>query len=97
MVLDDSRFLPAAARQIGEVSLDQYRACLAETTVDWTYLSPPASLTPGKRTGAFRMGRDELLLDEKQRSQISMEDLAVAMLDEIEHARLHRTRFTVAY
>lgn len=97
MVLDDARFLPAVAREIGEISLDQYQACLAETAVDWTYLSPPASLTPGKRTGAFRLGRDELLLDGEQHSQISIEDLAVAMLDEIEHPRFHRSRFTVAY
>jgi len=65
--------------------------------VDWTYLSPPALLEPGERTGAYRLGGDELLTDARGRSAISMADLAVALLDEAERPRHRRARFTVAY
>ncbi len=97
MVLDDSRYLPSAARHIGEVSLEQYCACRTEQTVDWAYLSPAASLFPGTRTGHYRLGKDELLLDAKGESRISMEDLAVVLLDEVDRPSHHRTGFTAAY
>lgn len=96
-VLEDENFLPVAARHIGQASSDQLNVCLLEKRVDWAYLSPPAQLAPGKRTGAYRMGREELLLDENGNSAISMEDLAVALLDEAETPRHHQSRFTVAY
>jgi putative NADH-flavin reductase len=70
--------------------------CLGEERVDWVYVSPPASLTPGERTGRYRLGRDELLTDERGESRISMEDFAVALVDEAESPRHSRTRFTVA-
>jgi putative NADH-flavin reductase len=97
MVIDDPKFLPPSARQIGQASFDQFEACRSETRVDWTYLSPPAELLPGVRTGEYRLGGDELLLDQQGRSRISMEDLAVALLDEVEQPRHHQTRFTAAY
>ncbi len=96
-VLDDARYLSPSFRHVGEVSRDQYRTCLAEKTVDWAYLSPPANLFPGTRTGNYRIGTDELLLDADGQSRISMEDLAVVILDEAECPRHHRTRFTAAY
>ncbi|MFJ4656152.1 NAD(P)-dependent oxidoreductase [Nocardia sp. NPDC088792] len=65
--------------------------------VAWTYVSPSALLEPGERTGVFRLGKDELLTDDEGNSSISMEDLAVALLDEAETPRHHRTRFTVGY
>lgn len=42
-------------------------------------------------------GADELLIDDSGRSVISMEDMAVALLDEIERPRHIRRRFTVGY
>jgi uncharacterized protein len=96
-VLDDPRFLPAAARPIALACVAQLAACRAETRADWTYLSPPANLGPGERTGAYRIGGDELLVDSAGNSAISMEDLAVALLDEVEQPRHHRARFTVAW
>ncbi|MFB7616045.1 NAD(P)-dependent oxidoreductase [Kitasatospora sp. NPDC056181] len=69
----------------------------ADTEVDWAYLSPAALLEPGERTGCYRLGRDELLVDADGVSAISMEDLAVALLDEAERPAHHRTRFTAAY
>ena len=51
----------------------------------------------GKRTGKYRVGKDDLLVDEKGDSFISVEDYAVAMIDEPENPKHHKERFTVAY
>ena len=96
-VLDDPRYLSPAYRHVGETSLAQFRACIDERRVDWAYLSPPATLFAGKRTGDYRLGTDELLLDADGNSRISMEDLAVVLLDEAEHPRHQRMRFTASY
>ena len=63
----------------------------------WTYLSPPARIAPGERTGVYRTGADELLVDANGESSISMEDYAVAVIDEAEEPRHVGRRFTVAY
>ena len=96
-VIEDSNFLPISARHVGKASADQLEACLAETRVDWAYLSPAAQFAPGERTGNYRLGTDELLLDTDGNSTISMEDLAVVLVDEAECPKHHRTRFTAAY
>ena len=96
-VIEDSNYLPVSARHIGKASADQFEVCLAETRVDWAYLSPAAQFAPGERTGNFRLGTDELLVDAEGISKISMEDAAVVLLDEAERPWHHRTRFTAAY
>jgi putative NADH-flavin reductase len=65
--------------------------------LDWTFLSPSAQLVPGARTGVFRLGGDTALRDADGRSWISLEDYAVALVDEIEQPRHSRRRFTVGY
>ncbi|MFJ9364187.1 NAD(P)-dependent oxidoreductase [Nocardia sp. NPDC101769] len=65
--------------------------------VNWAYVSPAALFEPGERTGVYRLGRDDLLTDDQGNSAISMEDMAIALLDEIEQPAHHRTRFTVGY
>jgi putative NADH-flavin reductase len=75
-------------------ALDFYRTV---TDVRWTYVSPPARIAPGERTGAYRRGDDELVVDDDGESCISMEDYAVAVVDEIERANYVGRRFTVAY
>jgi uncharacterized protein len=67
------------------------------TDLDWTAISPPASIQPGERTRKFRLGRDHLLEDDNGKSEISREDFAIAILDEIEKPRHVRQRFTAAY
>jgi putative NADH-flavin reductase len=67
------------------------------TDLEWTAISPPASIQPGERTGKFRLGRDQLLEDDEGKSEISREDFAIAILDEIEKPRHVRQRFTAAY
>lgn len=96
-VMEDANYLPVSARHIGRASADQYDACRKEQRVNWAYLSPPASLAPGERTGRYRLGSDELVVDADGNSRISIEDLAVALIDEIETPRHRQQRFTVAY
>lgn len=74
-------------------ALEVYRS----STIDWTYLSPAAHIQAGERTGKYRTGTEQLVVDERGESQISYEDYAVAMLDEIEHPNFIRKRFTAAY
>lgn len=68
----------------------------SEKELDWTFLSPSAVLEPGRRSGQFRLGGDQLLIGE-QGSRISFEDYAVALVDEIEKPAHSRRRFTVGY
>jgi putative NADH-flavin reductase len=68
-----------------------------EKTVDWTFLSPSAVIAPGERTGKFRLGLDQLLVDGKGESRISAEDYAIALVDELEKPAHSRRRFTVGY
>jgi hypothetical protein len=51
----------------------------------------------GERTGTFRLGGDQLLVGPDGKSEISVQDYAVAMIDELEHPRHIRKRFTVGY
>ncbi len=95
-VVDDPALLPASILAIAQASALQYRLVANEAEVDWAYLCPPLQLEPGERTGSYTRGTHTLLLDDHGRSRISMEDLAVALLDEAEHPRVHRDRFTVA-
>lgn len=70
---------------------------LRASPIDWTYLAPSAYFEPGTRTGKFRLGTDTLLSNDKGESRISMEDYAIAMVDEIENPRHRRQRFTVGH
>jgi uncharacterized protein len=67
-----------------------------EKILDWTFLSPSAMFVPGERTGKFRLGKDQLLTNEKG-SSISFEDYAIAAVDELEKPAHSRQRFTVGY
>jgi uncharacterized protein len=77
-----------------KAALDFYRSV---SDVNWTYVSPPGSIAPGKRRGAYRTGEDQILVDAKGESTISMEDYAVALLDEAEKPEHTGKRFTVGY
>jgi putative NADH-flavin reductase len=67
------------------------------TDLDWTAISPAASIQPGERTGKFRLGLDHLVEDDNGESRISREDFAIAILDELEKPQHIRRRFTAAY
>ena len=68
-----------------------------ETGLEWSFLSPSADVFPGQRTGQFRLGADQLLTDGQGESRISVEDYAMAMIDEVEKPKHIRRRFTVGY
>ncbi|CAN7337254.1 NAD(P)-dependent oxidoreductase [Acidovorax sp. LjRoot66] len=67
-----------------------------ETTLDWTFLSPPILLAPGERTGQYRLGTDAPLMNGEAPGGISVADMAVAIVDELENPRHVKQRFTVA-
>lgn len=66
--------------------------------LEWTAISPPARIVPGTRTGHFELGRDTMLRPTKgeEIAMISMEDFAVAVMDEVENPQHLRMRFTAA-
>jgi putative NADH-flavin reductase len=68
-----------------------------EKNVDWVFFSPAGILEPGLRTAQFRLGKDNLIVNEKGESRISVQDYAVAMIDELEKPAHHRERFTIGY
>lgn len=57
-----------------------------DTKVNWTYLSPAAFFNPdGQRTGTYQLNDDRLIKNTAGKSEISMADYAIALLDEIEN------------
>ncbi len=97
-LVDEPEF-PAAWRPVALAHRDAlivYRAH-RDPDVDWTYVSPPALIEPGARTGKYRIGGDQLLVDATGESRISAEDYAVAVVDELERPKNVRKRITVAY
>jgi putative NADH-flavin reductase len=65
--------------------------------VDWTFVSPPAMVEPGPRTGRYQVGQDSLLVAQDGQSRISAEDYAVALVDELEKGENRGRRMTVAW
>lgn len=83
-------YLPTATNQAQNLDI------LRQTKgITWTFLSPSALFAPGKRTGAYKLGKDQLLVNSKGESFVSMEDYAIAVLDEIEHPQHLNERYTV--
>jgi putative NADH-flavin reductase len=96
VTLVDSGYMPEPYLPIARAHVKVFHA-LRASTIDWTYLAPAAYFTPGERTGKFRLGRDELIANAQQESRISMEDYAIALVDELEVPKHHRQRFSVGY
>lgn len=94
----DSGAIPDAimggVKSLGEFYLN---TLMNENDIDWIFFSPAGTLEPGKRTGKFRLGKDDLIIDENGISHISVEDYAVAMVDELENPKHHCERFTIGY
>jgi uncharacterized protein len=75
-------------------SLDIFRN---EKELDWTFFSPAIMIEPGPRTGKFRLGKDNPIFDDKGNSDISYDDYAIALIDELEKPQFIRQRFTIGY
>ena len=84
---------PAAAP--GHIGLLEYLRTVND--VPWTFFSPAVVAAPGQRTGKFRLGGDNPIYDANGKSEISMEDLAIATVDEAEKPAHNHQRFTIGY
>lgn len=93
----DSPEFPKEWKDGARAARDSLDDLKRETDLDWTFVSPPFHLAPGERTGKYRSGGDQPVFDDKGESAISVQDLAVAILDEAEKPRHGGKRFTVAY
>jgi len=96
VTLVDSGYVPEPYLPISRAHVKAFNV-LRASTIEWTYLAPAAYFTPGERTGKFRLGKDELIANAQQESRISMEDYAIALVDELEKPRHRRQRFSVGY
>lgn len=94
----DSGAIPEAimggVKSLGEFYLN---TLVNEHDIDWVFFSPAGTLEPGERTGIFRLGKDDLIVDADGNSHISVEDYAMAMVDELEKPVHHFERFTIGY
>ncbi len=95
-VVDNPEF-PAQWKATALGAREALRLLRSEKDLNWTMLSPSAMIAPGRRTGKFRLGTDQLLVNTEGKSAISLEDYAVAMINELEQPAHPRSRFTVGY
>ena len=93
----DTPGFPAAYKGTAEGARKALQLLRGVTDLDWSMLSPSAIIAPGERTGRFRLGADQLLADAAGESRISVQDYAMAMIDELERPAHGRRRFTVGY
>lgn len=96
LVIEGPNF-PTAALGEAAAGFSVLEALRKTADIDWTFVCPAANFAPGKRLGEYRAGGDELIVAEDGTSRISMEDYAIAFLDEIEDQRHSRMRFSVGY
>ncbi|MBO6118382.1 MAG: NAD(P)-dependent oxidoreductase [Bacteroidales bacterium] len=95
----DSGVIPqeimGGVRPLGDFYLN---TLMNEKAIDWTFFSPAGAFdNDGKRTGQFRLGKDDLIVDAQGNSHISVQDYAMAMVDELEQENHHQERFTIGY
>lgn len=96
VMLLNSGHLPAEWLPIA-TSHEKILRLLEKSDINWTYFSPAAFFEPGTRTGKFRLGGNQLISDAQGISRISMEDYAIALVDELEKPAHQRARFTIGY
>ncbi|HET6330845.1 MAG TPA: NAD(P)-dependent oxidoreductase [Holophagaceae bacterium] len=96
--LVDTPGFPAEWKEGAMGAREALKVIQGEGALDWTFISPPVFLEThgGQRTGAYRLGGDEVLMDGGKPAGISVEDLAIAILDEAEKPAHIRKRFTAA-
>ncbi len=92
----DTEDFPEAYKAEAEAGINFLDKLKQVDDIDWTFISPAAEFGPGKRTGEFRLGKDELVVN-KEGSKISAEDFAIALCDELENNNHIQQRFSVGY
>jgi len=95
--LVDTPEFPAEWKSGALAARDYLNMLKKNEELDWTFISPAIMLHPGERTGNYRVGQDQPVFDANGKSEISAEDLAVAILDEVEQPKFIKKRFTAAY
>ena len=95
--LVDTPEFPAEYKAGALAAREALKLIRQENMLDWTFLSPPILLAPGERTGQYRVGAEAPLMNGEQPGGISVKDLAVAIVDELEVPRHVQQRFTVAH
>jgi len=95
--LVDTPEFPAQWKSGALAARDYLNILKNEKELEWTFLSPAIMLRPGQRTGSYRIGTDQPVFDAAGKCEISVEDLAVAIVDELEKGHYIRKRFTVGY
>lgn len=98
--LVDSPGFPEAFKAGATAARDLLNELKQEEELDWTFLSPAIEMShhvKTGRTGNYRTGTDQPVFNNEKHSIISVEDLCVALMDEVEHPRFSRKRFTVGY
>lgn len=95
--LVDTPPFPAEYKQGALAAREALNELKQESSLDWSFVSPPIALAPGARSGHYRSGLDDLLPGVGEApAGISVADLAVAIVDELENPRHLKRRFTVA-
>lgn len=96
----DGEDFPESIKPGATAARDYLDILKKETALDWTMFSPAINMHQGiktGRTGKYRLGTDEPVFDKDGESVLSVEDLAVAVTDEIENHKFSRQRFTAGY
>ncbi|AWS52435.1 NAD(P)-dependent oxidoreductase [Providencia rettgeri] len=95
--LIDSPDFPAEIKPGAQAMREFKNQLQSIDSLDWTYVSPAAMLEEGERTETFRLGGNQLLMNGNTPAKISVEDFAVAILDEVNNSQFIRQQFTAAY
>ncbi|MXN90095.1 NAD(P)H-binding protein [Flavobacterium sp. Sd200] len=96
----DTPDFPAEIKPGATAARDYLNILKEEKELDWAFFSPAFEMHQGTktgRTGNYRLGLDEPVFNDEQRSILSVEDLAVVLADEAENPKHHQVRFTAAY
>jgi putative NADH-flavin reductase len=98
--LVDGPDFPADYKAGATAARDYLNKIKENNTLDWTFFSPAIEMhqgTAGVRVGKYRTALENPVFDENGRSILSVEDVAVALVDELEQNNHIRQRFTAAY
>jgi putative NADH-flavin reductase len=98
--LVDGPDFPADYKAGATAARDYLNKIKENNTLDWTFFSPAIEMhqgTAGVRVGKYRTALENPVFNEEGRSILSVEDVAVALVDELEQNKHIRQRFTAAY
>lgn len=98
-IVDTPNF-PEAYKPGATAARDYLNKIKENSTLDWTFFSPAIEMNQanvGTRTGKYRTSLETPVVNEEGRSILSVEDVAVVLVDELEQNNHIRERFTAAY